>query len=229
MVQSTIAAVSAEPTTTVKSGASGSSSGTTTVTVKVEGEKVKVEGVSSTGEGATTEQTATTEAKQPDNPILPTGPELLWGAGCFLLLWALMKFWLLKPVQQTMQERSEKVRTDIESADAAKTQAVSAIAEYESTLSSARVEASRIIDDARAAAEADRKAKIAAAEAEVAELRATANAEVAAAKAEALASMRGTVATIAVQAAEAVIQKPLDVNASRAIVDEYLNRVGSQN
>lgn len=222
MVQSVIAAVSADPTTTVHGGASSGP------TVKVEGEHVTVEGISSTSEPAAGEHTAVAE-KQPDNPILPTMPELAWGAGCFLLLWALMKFVLLKPVQQTMQDRAEKVRTDIESAEGAKAQAVSAIAEYEATLASARVEASRIIDDARAQAESGRKEKIAAAEAEVAELRAAAAAEVTAAKSEALQSMRSNVATIAVQAAEAVVQKPLDAGASRAIVDEYLNRAVSQN
>ena len=53
-------------------------------------------------------------------------------------------------------------------------------------------------------------------------------AEVAEAKAVALADLRGSVASIAVQAAQAVIQKPLDANAQRAIVDEYLSRA-SQN
>ena len=41
--------------------------------------------------------------------------------------------------------------------------------------------------------------------------------------------MRESVAAIAVQAAQAVVQKPLDAGAQRATVDEYLNRVGSQN
>lgn len=172
--------------------------------------------------------TATTE-KQPDNPILPTTPEFIWGAVTFTILWALMKFVLLKPIQKTMADRADKVRGDIEAADGARDGATHAIAEYESTLASARVEASRIIDDARAQAEATRKERMAAAEAEVAELRAAAAAEVSAAKAEALTEMRSNVVTIAVQAAEAVVQKPLDVAAQRPIVEEYLNRVGSQN
>ena len=40
--------------------------------------------------------------------------------------------------------------------------------------------------------------------------------------------MRANVATIAVQAAELVVQKRLDETAQRALVDEYLNRA-SQN
>ena len=168
-------------------------------------------------------------AEQPNNPILPVPNELFWGFITFVALWALMKFVLLPPVQKTMADRDDKVRADLAKAESASTQADSAIAEYEASLASARVEASRIIDDARSQAEATRKQKIAAAEAEVGELRAAAAAEVAQAKAEALASMRESVASIAVQAAQAVVQKPLDAGAQRATVDEYLNRVGSQN
>lgn len=168
-------------------------------------------------------------AEQPNNPILPVPNELFWGFITFVTLWALMKFVLLPPVQKTMAERDDKVRADLAKAETASTSADAALAEYEASLASARVEASRIIDDARTQAEATRKQKIAAAEAEVGELRAAAAAEVAQAKAEALASMRESVAAIAVQAAQAVVQKPLDPGAQRATVDEYLNRVGSQN
>jgi F-type H+-transporting ATPase subunit b len=176
--------------------------------------------------GATAETTA--ETAEPENPILPTGPELAWGAATFLVLWALMKFVLLKPILKTMEERSAKIRGDLEAAENAKNQAGGALSEYEASLASARVEASRIIDDARAQADEQRKQIMAAAEAEVGQLRAAANTEVAQAKAEALQSMRASVATIAVQAAEAVVQKRLDAAAQRAIVDEYLNRA-SQN
>jgi len=168
-------------------------------------------------------------AEQPNNPILPVPNELFWGFITFVALWALMKFVLLPPVQKTMAERDDKVRGDLAHAETSSSQADAALAEYEASLASARVEASRIIDDARTQAEATRKQTIAAAEAEVGELRAAAAAEVAEAKAQALASMRESVAAIAVQAAQAVVQKPLDVGAQRATVDEYLNRVGSQN
>jgi len=221
VVQSIIVVLSADPTTTtVKSGASSGTSG--------QGQTVTpISAVATSGAPATT--TTAAPAPLPDNPILPTTPELIWGAVTFSILWALMKFVLLKPIQNTMADRADKVRGDIEAADGAKDGAVHAIADYEATLASARVEASRIIDDARVQAEAARKERLAAAEAEVADLRATAAADVAAAKAEALADMRTNVVTIAVQAAEAVVQKPLDVAAQRPLVEEYLNRVGSQN
>ncbi len=168
-------------------------------------------------------------AEQPNNPILPVPNEMFWGLVTFVALWALMKFVLLPPVQRTMAERDDKVRADLAQAEAATGQADLALTEYEASLASARVEASRIIDDARAQAELTRKEKLGAADAEVGALRAAAAAEVTQAKAEALASMRESVATIALQAAQAVVQKPLDAGAQRATVDEYLDRVGSQN
>jgi F-type H+-transporting ATPase subunit b len=224
VVQSIIVVLSSDPTTSaVKASASEGTSGEGHSTGSTK------EATTTAGEGGGAEAHTTEAAAQPDNPILPTAPEFIWGAVTFTILWALMKFVLLKPIQKTMADRADKVRGDIEAADGAKEGATHAIAEYESTLASARVEASRIIDDARAQAEAARKERIAAAEAEVAELRAAAASEVAAAKAEAMAGMRSNVVTIAVQAAEAVVQKPLDVDAQRPIVEEYLNRVGSQN
>jgi F-type H+-transporting ATPase subunit b len=177
------------------------------------------------GEGAAE---TTAETAQPSNPVVPNPSELAWSAAMFVLLWALLKFWLLKPILRTMAERSEKIRGDVEAAETARTQASGALTEYEASLASARVEASRIIDEARGQADEERKRLMAAAEAEVAELRAAANAEVSAAKSEALASMRSDVTTIAVQAAEIVVQKRLDAGAQRAIVDEFLNR-SSQN
>lgn len=214
-MMSTAAAQADEPTTTVQAT-------TTKITVEPGQAEVSTTGVA--------EATTTAEvAAQPDNPILPTGPELIWGAVTFTLLWALMKFVLLKPIQKTMEDRADKVRADLATAESAKVGATGAMSEYEGTLANARVEAGRIIEDARAEAETKRKEILAEAEAEVAGLRSVAAAEVTAAKTDALAQMRGSVATIAVQAAEAVVQKRLDENAQRSIVDDYLNRVGSQN
>ncbi len=164
---------------------------------------------------------ATTEVS---NPILPVGPELIWGAVTFFLLWALMKFVLLKPVMKGMEDRQAKIRADIDAADTAKVGADSAVVEYDASLASARAEATRIIEDSRAQGEAKRKELVGAAEAEVAALRATAAEEIAVAKATAMGRIRGDVASIAVGAAGAVVGKQLDVEAHRATVDSYLSQ-----
>jgi F-type H+-transporting ATPase subunit b len=189
------------------------------------------EGHAPAAEGETTDTHESgdhAETAQVDNPILPVTAELIWGGASFLLLWALMKFVLLKPIIRTMEERSVRIQRDLDAAERARNEASAALSEHEASLAAARVEASQIIDAARSEAEERRREILAAAEAQVAEQRSAANAEVTQAKAAALESMRSNVATIAVQAAELVVQKRLDEATQRAIVDEYLNRA-SQN
>lgn len=169
------------------------------------------------------------EAEEVSNPILPTTNELFWGALTFLVLWALMKYVFLPPIQKVMAERDAKVRGDIEAGEAARAQAEVAVAEYDQSLLSARAEASRIIEDARSQAEVQRREIIAAAEAEVAQRKSAAAAEVAEAKAAALEELRSSVAGIAVGAAEAVVQKRLDQAAQVRIIEDYVNRAGSTN
>jgi F-type H+-transporting ATPase subunit b len=181
------------------------------------------------GETVATDETHAVTAKQPDNPILPTGLELIYGGASFVVLWALMKFVLTKPVLKIMQDRADKIRGDLEAAEQARAAADQAIAQYNAALASAKAEATRLIEDARAQGEAKRRELMAAADADVAAMRAAAAEEVARAKAEALGQLRGDVATIAVDAAKAVIGKDLDVSSQRPIVDEYLSRSGSLN
>ncbi len=179
------------------------------------------------GENVATQETEA--VAQPDNPILPTGLELAYGAATFLILWALMKFVLTKPVLKIMQDRADKIRGDLDAADQARAAADQSIGQYHAALASAKAEATRLIEDARAQGEAKRRELMAAAEADVAAMRAAAAEEVARAKAEALSQLRGDVATIAVDAARAVIGKDLDVATQRPIVDDYLSRAGSLN
>ena len=163
------------------------------------------------------------------NPILPTVNEMFWAAVFFIALWALMKFVLLPPVLRTMDARDAKVRDDLQAAEHAETQRVTKLEEYEAGLAGARAEAVGMIEQARSEGEAERREAIAAAEAEVAALRAQAAEEIATAKTTARAELTGSIADIAVGAAEAVVQKPIDRSAQVQVVEDYVNRAGSSN
>jgi F-type H+-transporting ATPase subunit b len=163
------------------------------------------------------------------NPILPEISEMLWAGVFFLLLWALMKFVLLPPVLRTMNARDDKVREDQQAAEAAETDRLAKLAHYEAEMSGARSEAVRLIEEGRSEGEAQRREAIAAAEAEVAAARAAAAEDIASAKARARAELTGSIADIAVGAAEAVVQKPIDRAAQVQVVEDYVTRAGSQN
>jgi hypothetical protein len=79
--------------------------------------------------------------KKVNNPILPTGNEFFWAAVTFVALWILMKFVLLPPMLKIMEERAAKRRDDLAAAEQASLQMADASAQYEASLSGARVDA----------------------------------------------------------------------------------------
>jgi F-type H+-transporting ATPase subunit b len=179
---------------------------------------------------AETASTDVAEAtKEVKNPILPTLNEMFWALVFFVLLWALMKYVLLPPIMKTFQARADKVRDDETAAETAETARLTKLEQYEAELAGARAEAVALIEQARAEGDAERRTQISAAEAEVAARKAEAAAEIAAAKTAARAELTGSIADIAVGAAEAVVQKPLDRSAQGQLVEDYVNRSGSQN
>jgi F-type H+-transporting ATPase subunit b len=163
------------------------------------------------------------------NPILPVVSEMFWSGVFFLALWAMMKFVLLPPIVKTMDARAQKVRDDQAAAEAASTERVAKIEQYEAGLAGARSEAVSLLEQARSEGDAERRTQIAAAEADVASLRASAATEIADAKVRARSELAGSIADIAVGAAEAVVQKPIDRSAQVQLVEDYVNRAGSQN
>ena len=162
------------------------------------------------------------DAEAVKNPILPTINEMFWAAIFFIALWTLMKFVLLPRITKVMDGRTDKIRDDLAAAEAAETE----LEQYEAGLAGARAEAVTILEASRAEGDAERRTQIAAAEAEVAAARAEAAAEIADAKARARSELTGSITDIAVGAAEAVIQKPLDRAAQGRIVEDYVNSSG---
>jgi F-type H+-transporting ATPase subunit b len=180
-------------------------------------------------EAATTDvNNAVSEAVQETakNPILPVMNEMFWSLVFFGILWALMKFVLLPPVMRTFKERADKVREDQEAADTAETTRVDRLATYEAGLAGARTEAVKLIEQARSEGDAERRTQIGAAEADVASIRADAAAEITGAKERARTELTGSITDIAVGAAEAVVQKPIDRDAQVRVVEDYVARAG---
>lgn len=166
-------------------------------------------------------------AEKVTNPILPTGPELFWGAVFFFLLWILMRYVLLPPVTRVMDEREGRLRAARAEAETATSGAGEAKAAFDARIVEARTEAAAIIGAAREDADAYRAQQLAAANGEIASLREAAAAEVAQAKAVALAQLRTQVAGVAVQAASRVVQKDLALESQLQVIEDYVNNAGN--
>ena len=92
-----------------------------------------------------------------------------------------------------------------------------------------KAEASRILEEARAEAEAVRSERIGAIDGEIAAMRAQADADIEAAKARAMSEMRSQVTALAVGAAERIVEQSLDADAQAQLVNNFIDRVGAQN
>lgn len=160
------------------------------------------------------------------NPILPVMNEMFWSLVFFAILWALMKFVLLPPVMRTFKARADAVRGDQQAAEAAEATRVDRLEKYEAGLHDARTEAVKLIEHARSEGDAERRIRIGAAEADVATIRADAAAEITGAKERARVELTGSITDIAVGAAEAVVQKPIDRDAQVRVVEDYVARAG---
>ena len=149
-------------------------------------------------------------------------PNMFWGGVLFLVLLVLMYTVCLPPVRKAMQERKDQQRLDEEAAEKAGFEAEQVRRDYDATIADARAEATRIINEARAAADAERLTKVSAVETELAAARQLVMAEIDEQRTRALNGMLGDVAGLATAAASKVVQQPLDAAAQQSIVDEFV-------
>jgi len=167
------------------------------------------------------------EATQSHNPIIPETNELFYSIIAFVVLIVLFKKFGFKPIQQGLQARTERIRGDLDKAESAKTEAEGVLVEYKKQLADAKVEADKIVDEARKQAEKVKEEAVGKANDEVAELKAKASADIEAARASAMASLQSSVAEIAIELAEKVVEKNLDRETNKRLIDSFIVQVGS--
>jgi F-type H+-transporting ATPase subunit b len=168
------------------------------------------------------------ECHESPSPILPALDELVWGSLSFLVLLALMWKFAFPAIKGGMNARTERIRNDLDAAESAKSEAVGVLDGYKAQLADAKAESARIIEEARQAADALKKDQEARLQTELAEARARAAADIEAAKAQATADLQGELATLAVGAASAVVNKNLDPAAQTQLIEDYINQVGTR-
>ena len=162
------------------------------------------------------------------NPILPATTELVWGSISFAVLLFLLYKYAYPQVRKMMDDRTERIRTDLQEAETAKAEAQGVLDEYRAQLNDARAEGGRIIEEARQAADRIKRDQEARLQAEVAELRARAVADIESAKTQAVSDLRDEVAQLAIGAAETVVQHNLDEATQTQLIEDYINQVAAQ-
>ena len=161
------------------------------------------------------------------NPILPEGDEILWAAIAFVLVFSLLAWKAWPAIKAGLQARQDRIREDLAKAEAARTEAETSLEEYKRQLADARNDASQIIEEARLQAESVRQERIAAVDTEIAELRARAAEDIRLATARAMDDLQSKVTELSIELAEKVVERNLDRQTQTALIESYINQVGS--
>jgi F-type H+-transporting ATPase subunit b len=157
------------------------------------------------------------------SPLAIEAKELAWGAGAFIVLALLMRFWLFPAVRKGMDARYSHIRQGHEQADAAKAAATGAVADYEASLALVKAEASERIEAARRTLEAERAAKLEVVNAAIAVKREAAAAEAQAARTAVHADIVSAAADVASRTIELSIGRTPDAGAVRRAVEDAIS------
>lgn len=169
-----------------------------------------------------------TDCNEAPSPILPATSELVWGIISFTVLFILMRKLAWPALKKSMDARSNRIRQDLDEADKVKAEAEKVLSDYQRQMGDARNEANRIIEEARQTADQLRRDLMQRAESEVAELRQRARDDISAAQERAVADLRSRVGEMAIELAEKVVEANLDRTTNMALIDRYIESVGSR-
>jgi F-type H+-transporting ATPase subunit b len=158
------------------------------------------------------------------NPLIPAGPDLLWGGIAFVIVLVVFIWKVLPRLNAMLDARSDAIEGGIKRAEIAEAAAEAKKGEYEAALAEARAEGARIRDQARSegvkiVAEAKEQATV-----EAARVTANAQLQIGAERTAALVSLRAEVGSLAIDLASGVIGESLSSDKrSKEIVDRFLS------
>jgi len=163
----------------------------------------------------------------PKGPFTINPGVSVWTLVVFGLLLVALARWAWPQILKAVEERERKIQAQIEAAEKANQDAQRVLAEYQQKLAAAKDEAQELLAAGRAAGEKVREDIMARARAEHEELIGRARREIEAEREKAVADLRREAVELSLAAAGKVIEKNLDTEADRRMVQDYLNSLKS--
>jgi F-type H+-transporting ATPase subunit b len=151
---------------------------------------------------------------------------IIWTLISFFLLLVLLKKLAYPQILKAMKTREETIARQLEEAEKTKAAAEQLLADYRRQLADARAEAQKLINEGRGLGESMRKEIIQKAQEESNLIVKRAQEEIELQKQKALLELREKVADLSIMAASKVINKSLNPEDHRRLVEEYISKVG---
>lgn len=146
----------------------------------------------------------------------------------FLLLLFLLRKFAWGPLMNIMEERETYVANEIGEAEKSRKEAKIASEEAAAQLLQTKKEAQQIIEDAKSAGEKQEQSIIESARLEADRLQESAKADIQNEKEKALQALQDKVASLSVLIASKVIEKELDASDQENLINEYIKEVGEE-
>jgi F-type H+-transporting ATPase subunit b len=154
-------------------------------------------------------------------------PGLITQLVSFIILLGLLVALLYRPILRTLDERSNRIKESLETAQRVRDESAQSQQEMQAQLETARAEGQQLITQAREVADRYREEELAKAREEIRAERARAEANIQRERDAAIEELRREFAGLAVSAAERVVERSLDESTHREIIEKVLEE-GSQ-
>jgi len=141
-----------------------------------------------------------------------------------ILVWFTMKF-IWPPIAKAMDDRAQRIADGLSAAERAKAELKDADARVAEEIKQARAQASEIVEKAQAQANQILDKAKADALLEAARQKAIAQAEIEGMVGKARETLRGQVAALAVQGAQKIIQREINADAHKALLDQLVGEI----
>ncbi len=165
---------------------------------------------------------ASAEAEGAAGPFTINGGLILWTLLIFGLLLLLLAKTAWPAILKQVEEREARIRQEIEAAERANAEAQRLLEGYQQQLAAAKSEAQEIVAAGRQAGERLREELAAKGRREQEELLERARREIALERDRALAELRREAVDLSIAAASKVLERNLDTEADRKLVQDYL-------
>lgn len=157
--------------------------------------------------------------------LSPNGGLMFWTIVIFVLLLLLLSKFAFKPMLAAVEAREKKLQADLDEARRDREEAMRVLAEHRAQLEKARSEAQKLIADGRATAEKLRTDLLEQTKAQQQEMLDRARRDIETEKVNAIAALRREAVDLAIAGAGKVIERNLDNDANRKLVEGFLGSV----
>jgi F-type H+-transporting ATPase subunit b len=158
---------------------------------------------------------------------LPENAEIIYGTIASVIIFAALWKFAVPAMKKGLAERTARIQATMDKAAAARASAEADAAKARANLGNAEAESADIVAAARKQALTIESESAARVEAELVELRAKAVADIESLKARSVADVQGSVAQMAVGAAERVVESNLDADTQQALIEQFIAQVST--